>query len=116
MASISWCNAEMALQLIRRCILSQLGTSGVSLAWGANVIARLGEDLEKLPMPCRFQTRGLPADENSNGRGVVRDAPSLIPACIEWIAGLSIYIWIFVGLWGGGGDSEGAGVDVSGGC
>jgi hypothetical protein len=47
MASISWCNAEMALQLIRRRILSQLGTSGVSLVWGASVIARLGDDLEK---------------------------------------------------------------------
>jgi hypothetical protein len=47
MASISWCNAEMALQLIRRCILSQLDTFGVSLVGGANVIARLGDDLEK---------------------------------------------------------------------
>ncbi len=34
MASISWCNAEMALQLILRCILSQLGTFGVSFGLG----------------------------------------------------------------------------------
>jgi len=57
MASISWCNAEMALYLIRRCILSQLGTSGVSLAWGANVIARLGDDLENLSMPRHFSDK-----------------------------------------------------------
>jgi len=57
MASISWCNAEVALYLIHRCILSQLGTSGVSLAWGANVIARLGDDLEKLLMPRRFSDK-----------------------------------------------------------
>jgi len=38
---------KMAIQHIRHYILSQLGTSGVSLVWGTNVIARLGDDLEK---------------------------------------------------------------------
>ena len=47
MASISWCNAEMALQLIRHRILSQLDTFGVGFGLGANVIVRLGDDLEK---------------------------------------------------------------------
>ena len=38
---------------------------------------------------------GLPANENSNCSGVVRDAS--LPACIEWIAGLSIiygFAWV----------------------
>lgn len=60
MASISWCNAEMALYLIRRCILSQLGTSGVSLAWGANVIARLGDDLENVNATSLFRQEVCP--------------------------------------------------------
>ncbi len=39
---------KMAIQHIRHYILTQLGTSGVSLVWGANVIARLGDDLENI--------------------------------------------------------------------
>jgi len=60
MTSVSWCNAEMALQLIRYCILSQLGTSGVSLAWGASVIARLGDDLENVNVTSLFRQEVCP--------------------------------------------------------
>ena len=90
---------KMAIQHIRHYILSQLGTSGVSLVWGANVIARLGDDLEKLPMPRRFSDKRFARDENSNGRRVVRDAT--LSVRIEGIVGLSIYIWICAGVWGG---------------